>query len=228
MNNPNSSHLDLQAIARQVMIEHGFEPDFPARVQQQLATLKMAAPAPNGNVRDLRDLLWSSIDNDTSKDLDQIEVAEQLLNGDVRILVAIADVDFFVARDTAIDAYAAKETTTVYTGVRNFSMLPEVLSTGITSLLENQDAFAIVIDFIVNSDGHVTSSDPYRAIVRNRAQLTYKAIGPWLDGTGAAPSKITRSSSQIRAGCAISRARSRPGPYPGEANWPAPALRSET
>jgi exoribonuclease R len=228
MNNPNSSHLDLQAIARQVMIEHGFEPDFPARVQQQLATLKMAAPAPNGKVRDLRDLLWSSIDNDTSKDLDQIEVAEQLLNGDVRILVAIADVDFFVARDTAIDAYAAKETTTVYTGVRNFSMLPEVLSTGITSLLENQDAFAIVIDFIVNSDGHVTSSDPYRAIVRNRAQLTYKAIGPWLDGTGAAPSKITRSSSQIRAGCAISRARSRPGPYPGEANWPAPALRSET
>jgi len=196
MNTPSPSHPDLQAVARQVMIEHGFEPDFPAPVQQQLSTLQVSrsAVAPNGEVRDLRDFLWSSIDNDTSKDLDQIEVAEQLANGNVRILVAIADVDAFVARDTAIDAHAAKETTTVYTGVRNFSMLPEVLSTGITSLLENQDAFALVIEFIVSGDGHVESSDLYRAVVRNKAQLTYNAIGPWLEGTGAAPPRIAVSS----------------------------------
>jgi exoribonuclease II len=176
------------------MIAHGFEPDFPPPVQQQVATLKMQAPTPNGQVRDLRNLLWSSIDNDTSKDLDQIEVAEQLPNGDVKLLLGIADVDTFVARDTAIDVHAAKETTTVYTGVRNFSMIPEVLSTGITSLLENQDAFAIVIEFIVSSDGHVKSSDLYRAIVRNKAQLTYNAIGGWFEGTAAPPAKVAAST----------------------------------
>jgi VacB/RNase II family 3'-5' exoribonuclease len=196
MNAPNPSHVDLQAIAREVMIEHGFEPDFPPPVQQQVATLErqIPTPAPNGQIRDLRNLLWSSIDNDTSKDLDQIEVAEQLSSGDVKILVGIADVDTFVARDTAIDAHAAKETTTVYTGVQNFSMLPEVLSTGITSLLENQDAFSIVIEFIVTSDGHVKSSDLYRAIVRNKAQLTYNAVGGWFEGSAAPPPKVAASA----------------------------------
>ena len=195
MNVPNPSHVDLQAIAREVMIEHGFEPDFPPSVQQQVAALKTHVPAaPNGQIRDLRSLLWSSIDNDTSKDLDQIEVAEQLSNGDVKILVGIADVDAFVARDTAIDAHAAKETTTVYTGVQNFSMLPEVLSTGITSLLENQDAFSMVIEFIVTNDGHVKSSDLYRAIVRNKAQLTYNAVGGWFEGSAAPPPKVAASA----------------------------------
>lgn len=196
MNAPNPSHIDLQAIAREVMIEHGFEPDFPLPVQQQVAALKthIPAPAPNGQIRDLRNLLWSSIDNDTSRDLDQIEVADQLPNGDVRILVGIADVDTFVARDTAIDAHAAKETTTVYTGVENFSMLPEVLSTGITSLLENQDAFSIVIEFIVSNDGHVKSNDLYRAIVRNKAQLTYNAVGGWFEGSAAPPPKVGASA----------------------------------
>jgi exoribonuclease-2 len=196
MNDPTSSHVDLQAIARQVMIQHGFEPDFPPPVQQQLSTLKTHAPAiaPNGQVRDLRNLLWSSIDNDTSKDLDQIEVAQQLPTGDVKIVVGIADVDAFVLRDTPIDSHAAKETTTVYTGVRNFSMLPEVLSTGITSLLENQDAFSIIIEFVVSPDGHVLSGDLYRAIVRNKAQLTYNALGGWFEGTAAPPPKVTASS----------------------------------
>ncbi len=179
--------VDLQAVARQVMLQHGFEPDFPPPVQQQLAGLKAKSPtvAPNGEIRDLRGLLWSSIDNDTSKDLDQIEVAEQLPNGDVKILVGIADVDAFVSRDTAIDEHAAKETTTVYTGVRNFSMLPEVLSTGITSLLENQDAFSIVIEYVVSGDGHVQSTDLYRAVVRNKAQLTYNVVGGWLEKSNA-------------------------------------------
>jgi VacB/RNase II family 3'-5' exoribonuclease len=196
MNGPTPSHVDLQAIARQVMIQHGFEPDFPPPVQQQLSTLKTHAPAvaPNGQVRDLRNLLWSSIDNDTSKDLDQIEIAQQLPSGDVQVLVGIADVDAFVLRDTPIDSHAAKETTTVYTGVHNFSMLPEVLSTGITSLLENQDAFSIIIEFVVSPDGHVASSDLYRAVVRNKAQLTYNAVGGWFEDTAAPPPKVAASS----------------------------------
>jgi VacB/RNase II family 3'-5' exoribonuclease len=193
---PTQSPVDLQSIARQVMVEHGFEPDFPPQVQLQLASLKSTSPsvAPSGDVRDLRGLLWSSIDNDTSRDLDQIEVAVQLPGGDVRVLVGIADVDAFVARDTAIDEHAGKETTTVYTGVRNFSMLPEVLSTGITSLLEGQDALSVVTEYVVSSDGHVKSTDLYRAVVRNKAQLTYNAVGAWLEGTAAPPTKVAASS----------------------------------
>ena len=110
------------------------------------------------------------------------------------MLVGIADVDALVPKGSAIDAHAARETTTVYTGVRNFSMLPEALSTGITSLLENQDAFAIVIEYVVSNDGHVKSSDLYRAVVRNKAQLTYNAVGAWLDGTGVPPPKVAASA----------------------------------
>src|SRR5579864_3702973 len=129
MNN-TPSHLDLQALARQAMLANGFQPDFPPPVQQQLSDLKAHPPQMSGGaqVRDLRNLLWSSIDNDTSKDLDQIEFAERLPNGQARVLVGIADVDSFVAKDSPIDAHAARETTTVYTGVHNFHMLPEELS----------------------------------------------------------------------------------------------------
>src|SRR5438309_5135690 len=121
MNNPNPSHFDLQAAARQIMLENGFEPDFPPEVRQQLSQIK-AQPqqAASGQVRDLRHLLWSSIDNDTSRDLDQIEFAEKLPDGSTKIMVGIADVDAFVQKDTPIDRHAGKETTTVYTGVRNF------------------------------------------------------------------------------------------------------------
>ena len=194
--NDQHPHVDLQAVARQVMLEHGFEPDFPPPIAQELAVLKSRSPAvaPNGEVRDLRQLLWSSIDNDTSKDLDQIEVAEQLPNGDVKVLIGIADVDALVRKGSAIDEHAAKETTTVYTGVRNFSMLPEMLSTGITSLLENQDAFSVVTEYVVSSDGHVKSIDLYRAVVRNKVQLTYNAVGAWLEGTGPAPPKVAAST----------------------------------
>src|SRR5258708_9601331 len=138
MNNTHPSHIDLQATAKQIMIENGFEPNFPPAVQQQLAQLKAAPPtgAPGKVVRDLRNLLWSSIDNDTSRDLDQIEVAEKLPDGTTKVLVGIADVDSFVPQASPIDQHAAKETCTVYTGVRNFPMLPEQLSTGTTSLLE--------------------------------------------------------------------------------------------
>src|SRR5690348_17291881 len=121
----NPSHLDLQATAKQIMQQYGFEPDFPPQVPQQLADLKAHPPqiAPASDIRDLRNLLWSSIDNDTSRDLDQIEVAERVANGDVKILIGIADVDAFAAKQTPIDQHAARETTTVYTGVRNFPML---------------------------------------------------------------------------------------------------------
>ena len=132
--------IDLQAVAKEIMLAHGFQPDFPPAVERQLASLPSQAPAPGGNVRDLRGLLWSSIDNDTSKDLDQIEVVKPLTNGDVKVLVGIADVDVDVAKGTAIDEHAAAQATTVYTGIRNFSMLPERLSTGITSLLSSANS----------------------------------------------------------------------------------------
>ena len=193
---PNPSHVDLQAIAKEVMQQRGFEPDFPAAVQQQLADLRAHPPqvASGKDVRDLRDLLWSSIDNDTSRDLDQIEVADSQPNGDVKVMVGIADVDAFVPKLTAIDQHAARETTTVYAGVRNFPMLPEELSTGKTSLLENQDCLSVVIEFVVDSTGHVTSTNVYRALVRNHAQLQYNSVGAWLEGTAAAPPKVAASS----------------------------------
>jgi VacB/RNase II family 3'-5' exoribonuclease len=191
-----SSHLDLQAVAKDVVRQHGFQPDFPPAVQQQLAQLRAHPPtiSAGGAVRDLRDQLWSSIDNDTSRDLDQIEVAERLSNGDVRVLVGIADVDAFVPKQTAIDQHAARETTTVYTGIRNFPMLPEELSTGKTSLLEHQDCLSVVIESVVDGDGHVTSSDVFRALVRNQAQLQYNSVGAWLQGTAAAPPKVAASA----------------------------------
>ena len=196
MNDVHPSHLDLQATAKQIMLENGFEPDFPPQIPQQLADLKAHPPqvAPGGDVRDLRNLLWSSIDNDTSRDLDQIEVAERLPNGDVKVMVGIADVDAFVPKHSAIDEHAAKETTSVYTGVRIFSMLPEELSTGVTSLLESGDKLSVVIEFNVDGAGSVSSSTVYRAIVRNKAQLAYNAVGGWLEGTGPVPAKVAAST----------------------------------
>ena len=182
-------------MARQVMLAQGFEPDFPPATRQQLADISAHPPqlTPSDKVRDLRGLLWSSIDNDTSKDLDQIEVAERLPNGDARVMVGIADVDAFVSKDTPIDQHAAKETTTVYTGICNFSMLPEELSTGASSLLENVDRPGVVVEFTITPDGSMSSSSVYRAIVRNKAQLTYNAVGAWLEGTAAAPPKVAAS-----------------------------------
>src|SRR6266576_1293316 len=195
MQDANPSHLDLQATAKEIMQQYGFEPDFPAPVSTQLANLGQQLQASaSGDVRDMRNLLWSSIDNDTSRDLDQIEVVERASNGDVKIMVGIADVDAFVAKMTPIDQHAARETTTVYTGIRNFPMLPEQLSTGVTSLLENQDRLSIVIEFVVGSDGNIKSSDVYRALVRNKAQLQYNSVGTWLEGTAAAPPKVAASS----------------------------------
>jgi exoribonuclease-2 len=196
MPNANPSHIDLQATARDVMRLHGFQPDFPPAVQQQLAALRAHPPAiiAGQSVRDLRNLLWSSIDNDTSRDLDQIEVAERLSNGDVKILVGIADVDAFVPKQSAIDQHASRETTSVYTGIRVFPMLPEELSTGQTSLLENQDRLSVVTEFVVDGGGLVNASNVYRAVVRNHAQLQYNSVGAWLEGSAPAPVKVAASA----------------------------------
>ncbi len=189
---PNSQY-DLGSMAHQEMLAEGFHPDFPAAVDQQVKQLESQAPAIASSLKDLRSLLWSSIDNDTSRDLDQAEVAERVSNG-IRVMVAIADVDADVPIGSPIDKFAADQTTSVYTGIRTFSMLPEQLSTGLTSLNENADRAAIVIDFIVASDGSVTSQGIYRALVRNQAQLTYNGVGPWLEGTAPAPAKVAASA----------------------------------
>ena len=188
-------HFNLVAAAHASMIQHGFQPDFPAGTQTELAAIEAqpALPAVDG-ITDTRNLLWSSIDNDTSKDLDQIEWAEQLPDGRIRVLVGVADVDARVSRGTVIDKHAQFETTSVYTGVSIFPMLPTELSEGITSLNENQDRLAIVVEYSVDANGATSDEKAYRALVRNRAQLAYPSIGAWLDGKGAPPPKVAASS----------------------------------
>jgi exoribonuclease-2 len=182
-------------MARAIMAAHGFHPEFPPDVAADLAAVTAAPPsaAPAGGLQDLRGLFWSSIDNDTSRDLDQVEAAEKQPDGKVRVRVGIADVDAFVPAGRAIDRHAASETTTVYTGIENFPMLPEALSTDATSLVETGDRLCVVIDFLVSADGSVVSGDVYWAIIRNRAQLAYDAVGAWLDG-GTAPAKVAAST----------------------------------
>lgn len=185
--------FDLAAAARQEMIADGFNPDFAPGTDQQLSALQAKpAPAAGADVRDMRDLIWSSIDNDTSRDLDQAEVADRIGNA-IRIRIAIADVDSDVSIDSPIDKHAANQTTTVYTGVKNFSMLPEQLSTGLTSLNENADRLAVIVEMSVTSDGTISLPAVYRALVRNHAQLTYNGVGPWFEGTADAPPKVAAS-----------------------------------
>jgi len=177
--------FDLQNSAREEMLHEGFNPDWAPGTKEQLAALKgQPAPALAPDVRDLRKLLWSSIDNDSSRDLDQIEYAERIANG-IRVLIGIADVDGDVPGGSPIDQHAASQTTTVYTAVRTFPMLPEDLSTDLTSLADGADRLAIVIEFLVSPDGSIASSDVYRALVRNQAQLTYSGVGLWLDALQA-------------------------------------------
>jgi VacB/RNase II family 3'-5' exoribonuclease len=189
-------HFNLVAAAHAAMIEHGFEPDFPDGTDAELtAILSLTAPpsasaAFNSTLRDMRSLLWSSIDNDTSKDLDQIEWAERLADGRIRVLVGVADVDARVRLGMVIDTHARTQTTSVYTGVKVFPMLPPELSEGVTSLNENEERAALVIEYCVDSEGTVSDGKTYRAIVRNRAQLAYNAVGAWLEGKGPAPAKV--------------------------------------
>ncbi len=187
-------HFDLAAAARRSMIEHGFEPDYPPPVAGQLQQLREHPPQPAASARDLRGILWSSIDNDTSRDLDQIEFVESTKEGGFRVLIGIADVDGFVPKGSPIDQHALRETTTVYTGVENFSMLPEELSTGSTSLLENQERGAVIVEFTLDAQAQITDSEIYLARVVNRAQLAYPSIGAWLAGQAQPPAKVAASA----------------------------------
>jgi exoribonuclease-2 len=186
----NHPQVDLAAMARQEMLEHGFEPDLPAAAMEQAASARQKAEP---GLEDLTGLLWSSLDNDDSRDLDQIEWAERAAGG-IRVLVGIADVDSAAAKGTPVDLHAAKETTTVYAGIRTFPMLPERLSTDQTSLSEGEDRAAVIVEMTVTADGSIGANRIYRALVRNRAQLTYGAVGPWLEGTAAMPAKVAASA----------------------------------
>jgi VacB/RNase II family 3'-5' exoribonuclease len=207
--NSNSNGVDLVAAARQEMLDHGFQPDIPPDALRQAESISAATP----EGRDLTALLWSSIDNDDSRDLDQIEWAERVADG-IRVLVGIADVSATVAPQSPIDAYAAGETTTVYASVHTFPMLAERLSTDLTSLSEGQVRAAVVIEFVVAKDGSILRNAIYRAAVRNRARLTYSATGPWLEGTGAlqaTPEIQAQLRLQDEAARALRQARDRMG-----------------
>jgi VacB/RNase II family 3'-5' exoribonuclease len=190
-NHSGSTQKELLAqIAEQAMLEKGLAPDFSPEVGQQLAGIKGPAPAESA-IKDLRKLLWCSIDNDDSRDLDQLSVAEDLGGGKVRALVAVADVDAVVKKGTPIDAHAEQNTTSVYTAARIFPLLPEKLSTDFTSLNEGQDRVALVMDMTVEPDGSVVQGEVYRAMVNSKAKLAYNSLGMWLEGHADAPAKVT-------------------------------------
>ncbi|HEY1951582.1 MAG TPA: RNB domain-containing ribonuclease [Gemmatimonadaceae bacterium] len=183
---------DLRAVARQVMLDDGFDPDFaPAAV----AELSMTGKRPDAGVTpaDMRDKLWSSIDNDDTRDLDQVEYAEDAGGGEVRLYIGVADVDAEVPKGSAIDAHAAAQTTTVYTGAVIFPMIPTELSTGATSLFTDADRKSLVVEMVIGAGGDLRSSKVYRALVRNRAQLTYSGVGAWLDSGAPAPDVVVKT-----------------------------------
>jgi len=180
----------LQGIARRAMIERGLLPDFSSEVLAELEGIRAPADVNGGVIRDLTDLLWASIDNDDSLDLDQLTVAEIMPGGKIKILVAVADVDSIVKKGSAIDEHARRNTTSVYTTALIFPMMPEKLSTGLTSLNLAEDRLAIVIEMILQADGSLQASDIYRARVRNHAKLAYKSVAAWLDGNGAVPEAV--------------------------------------
>ena len=185
----------LRRVARRTMLEAGLAPDFPPAAMHQLAGITAAAPATS---KDLRKLLWCSIDNDESRDLDQLSVCEELADGAVRILVAVADVDALVPKDSPLDDHARQNTTSVYTAAQIFPMLPERLSTGLTSLNQDVDRESLVLDYLVAQDGGVSQGTLYFASVRNQAKLAYDSVSAWLEGKGPMPLPIGRVSGMER------------------------------
>src|SRR4029078_7095343 len=183
-NHDHESHngnFDIHAAARRVLLAAKCEPDINQAAHKQLDALTSPAPMPAG-VRDLRQLPWSSIDNTESRDLDQLEVPEALPDGSIKLIVGIADVDALVPKASPLDEHALANCTSVYTGIDVFPMLPEKLSTALTSLSENADRLAIAIETCVNKDGDVVSFDVYRAMVHNYAKLAYDTVGEGLGG----------------------------------------------
>ena len=187
---PRRQHAreDLIRIADRVMREKGLEPEFPRAVLDELRSIPGAARA--AGVKDLRELPWCSIDNDDSRDLDQLSVGERRSDGSTRLRIAIADVDALVPRDSAADRHAGVNTTSVYTAARIYPMLPERLSTDLTSLVQDEDRLAVVVEVVVAPDGTLDGSDVYRATVRNRAKLAYDSVSAWLEGEAPAPAAL--------------------------------------
>ena len=180
----------LHNIAHRVMLERGLLPDFSPEVLAELNRIPSPATADSQTVRDLRPLLWASIDNDDSRDLDQLTVAEEMPAGVVKILVAVADVEALVKKGSAINDHAQHNTTSVYTAAMIFPMLPERLSTDLTSLNYQEDRLAVIIEMIISEDGSLQGSDVYRAVVRNRAKLAYNSVAAWLEASGPQPERI--------------------------------------
>jgi exoribonuclease-2 len=180
----------LQNIAHQVMIERGLLPDFSAEALAELDGIDGPATQTEATTRDLRNLIWCSIDNDDSRDLDQLAVAEAMPAGAVKLLIAIADVDALVKKQSALDDYAGQNTTSVYTAAQIFPMLPEKLSTDLTSLNPAVDRLAVVIEMVIAENGTLQSSDLYGATVRNQAKLVYNSVAVWLEDKGPLPSGI--------------------------------------
>jgi VacB/RNase II family 3'-5' exoribonuclease len=215
MNNPTHQGQDhrefLKQVARKAMAQYGLLPDFsPAAIGEAQQARPANAHATDGlsaapaavGVRDLRNLLWCSIDNDDSMDIDQLTVSATQPDGAARILVAIADVDALVAPGSAIDQHARQNTTSVYTPAEIFPMLPERLSTDLTSLAYGEERPALVADFIVDANGSTGEATVYRALVVNRAKLAYNSVAAWLDGQGPMPAPMAAvpgMAEQIRA-----------------------------
>jgi len=187
----NRSRVLLQNIAVRVMRERGLDPEFAPAAMAELAAISAPASPAGPGTRDLRPLLWCSIDNDDSRDLDQLSVAESRPGGATKLYVAIADVSAVVAQGSALDAHARQNTTSVYTAARIFPMLPEKLSTDLTSLNPAVDRLAIVVEMEFAADGALTASDLYPALVHNRAKLAYDSVAAWLDGSGPAPAALS-------------------------------------
>ena len=189
--NDQSHRSILQSIAHRVMFERGLLPDFSAAAMAEVERLQNAARPEGGEFRDLRSLLWASIDNDDSRDLDQLTVAEALTGDRVRILVAVADVDALVKNGTAIDEHARHNTSSVYTAAEIFPMLPEALSTDLTSLNFAEERRSVVVEMVIDANGALQDSDVYHARVINRAKLAYNSVAAWLEGSGPAPEAVT-------------------------------------
>ncbi len=202
MNNHHHHHRsDLVGLASRAMTERGLQPEFSQAVERQLTSIQGPASEAGAALLDLSALLWCSIDNDDSLDLDQLTVCEPLPEGRCRLLVAIADVDALVKKGTAIDAHASANTTSVYTSARIFPMLPERLSTDLTSLNFEQDRLALVTEMTFDAEASLVSSTVYRARVRNKARLAYDAVSAWLEGAAALPrgaSRVSGMEAQLR------------------------------
>ncbi|HEY2366566.1 MAG TPA: RNB domain-containing ribonuclease [Polyangiaceae bacterium] len=175
-----SDSFDVRAVALRVLAENGFEADSKAAHAE--AEKLSEDVTPTKGVRDMRDVAWSSIDNEQSRDLDQIEAIQETAGGGTKIFVGIADVDALVRMGTALDKHAALNTTSLYTGTDIFPMLPERLSTCLTSLLPERDRYAMVTEVLVDGDGNVTGGDVYPAVVRNHAKLAYEHVAAWFAG----------------------------------------------